>query len=123
MPLDDLEKIDLELGPTAHAKVTLVITDGQPHADQQRRLEKLVDKIQAYVSYVVNPQFAERHKGVKPADVLICAVCHDPPTEMMKKITSVRPAGDTNPDNLIRVVCVEHRPGMPLPEYFTPRAN
>jgi hypothetical protein len=41
----------------------------------------------------------------------------------MKQITSVRPAGDTNPDHLIRVVFAEYRPGMPLPEYFTPRAN
>ena len=64
--------------------------------------------------------WARANPGTNPSEALICVLCHDAPTDVMKQVTSVRPSGDTNPDHLIKVVFVEYREGMPLPEYLGP---
>ena len=120
MALDEFDKIDMVLGPTKHAKVTLVALDGRPHKDQELRFRRFAEKLQAYVSYVLSPQFWAERPGVKPSQVLICVACHEPPSDLMTQVTSVRPTGDADPSHLIKVVCVEWRRGMPLPHYFTP---
>ena len=118
MGLDDATTIDIVLGPTHLGKVTLVVTDGVPHADQAARFNKLTRKLASYVSYVFTPQFAAAHPGVGPTEVAICIVCHDPPNEVMKQMQFVRPSADDDPEHQIRVICVEYRPGMPVPDIF-----
>ena len=118
MGLDDTKSIDLVLNPTAHAKVTLVIVDGEKHADEKVRFDKFLAKLRAYVSYIVSPPFAAAHPGVEPKDVLIGVLCTQPPSEMMREVREVRP--HARPDLSVRVSCVEYQPGGPLPWFVRP---
>lgn len=101
MSLDDTDSIDIVLGPTPHARLTLVIADGDSHADEGERLAKFAAKLKVYVGYVLGPQFGRDHPGVGPADVLIGVVCRQPPSEQMLGVTEVRPRG--RPEAAIRV--------------------
>jgi hypothetical protein len=122
MSLDDTSKIDMVLGPTRDAKLTLAIIDGVPHTDEEARFNKLLEKIRVYVAYFFSPQFAKEHPGIKPSDAVICLLSYDPPNEVMMQMGTVRPHGDTDPGHQIRFKCFQYRPGgkMPLPEYFSP---
>ena len=118
MGLEDTKSIDIVLNPTPHAQVTLVIVDGEKHADEQVRFDKFLVKLRAYIAYVSGRQFATAHPGVEPKDVLIGVFCTQPPNEMMRQIKEVRPHG--RPDVSIRVSCVEYQPGDPLPWFVRP---
>jgi hypothetical protein len=123
MSLDDTGKIDMVLGPTRDAKLTLAIVDGVPHADENERFNKLVIKLRVYMTYLFGPsrQFAKEHPGLKPSDVVICVLSHDPPNEVMLEMETVRPHGDTDPEHQVRFKCFQYQPGkMPLPDYFSP---
>ena len=120
MSLEDANTIDFILGPTRHAKTTLVVTDGRSHDDPAKRFELLAAKLRAYVPYLQGPEFIGPKAAMKPSDALVCVVCHDPPTEDMKQIQFIRPHGDPDPDHRVRVVFAHYRLGMPLPEYFSP---
>ena len=122
MALEDHDSIDIVLGPSRHAKLTLVAVDGRPHDDADVRFDLLARKLQAYLAYLSDPGFSQKHPGLRPSDALICVVCHDPPTEAMRQIQFVRPSGDPDPDHRVRVVFANHKPGqgLPEPDYFSP---
>ena len=107
MGLKNERAVDIELGPTRHAKCTLLIVDGDKHADDVERLQKFIGKLKVYVGYVLSPGFAASHPGVEPRDVLVGVVCHQPPTAQMLAVTEVGPRG--RPDAVIRVV-MQHCP-------------
>ena len=122
MSLDDTGKIDMVLGPTRDAKLTLAIVDGVPHADENQRFNKLVTKLRVYMTYLFGPQFAMEHPGLKVSEVVICLLSHDPPNELMLQMQTVRPHGDTDPEHQVRFKCFQYQPGkVPLPDYFSPR--
>lgn len=118
MGLDDAKSIDIVLGPTPHAKVTLVIVDGEVHADENLRFNKFLAKLRAYIGHVMCPQFAAAHPGVEPKDVLIGVLCKQPPNEVMLQMTEVRPTAP--PDVSIRVRCAQYEPGSPFPWFVRP---
>lgn len=118
MALDDTSAIDIVLDATAHAKCTLLIMDGGTHADEEIRFAKLTKKLGSYVAYISGSQFAVDHPGVAADEVLIGILCSQPPSERMKQITHARPHG--KPDVLIRVHCVHHVMGAPLPWFISP---
>lgn len=118
MALDDIKSIDFVLDPTPHAKLTLLIVDGVPHADEEARFNKFLKKLGAYVAYIIGPTFATDHPGVEPNDVLIGVLCAQPPNAAMKEMTEVRPAG--KPDVSIRVICTQWRPGDEIPWFIRP---
>jgi hypothetical protein len=105
--LENEQTIDLEIGATPHAKVTLLIVDGGTHADEVERLQKFVAKLKNYVGFILSPAFADGHPGVAPRDVLIGVVCHQKPNAQMLQVTEVAPRG--RPDATIRVA-VAHCP-------------
>jgi len=118
MGLDEIKTIDIVLNPTPHAKVTLLIVDGQPHADEEIRFNKFLKKLGGYVAYLTGPEFAKNHPGVETKDVLIGVLCAQPPNEVMKEMKEVRPSG--KPDLSIRVICTQYRPGDEIPWFIRP---
>jgi hypothetical protein len=107
MSLENEHVVDIEIGPTAHAQRTLLIVDGDEHADEVERTQKFVAKLKAYVAYILSEAFAAAHPGVEPQDVLIGVVCHQEPNEQMRSVTEVGPRG--RPGAKIRVA-TDHCP-------------
>ena len=109
MSLANERTIDIEIGPTKHAKCTLLVVDGDRHADEVERVQRFVAKLKHYVGYILSDAFAAAHPGVSPGEVLIGVVCHQPPNGQMLAVTEVGPRG--RPDAKIRVATAH----CPLP--------
>jgi len=118
MGLKDLDKIDMILDMTPHAKVTLVLVDGETWPDEESRLKQYLIKLECYIAYVMSDQFKKDHPGVRPDQVLIVGMCQYPPTEAMKMVTHVR--SKANPEVRIRVRCGHYQPGGELPWFLRP---
>jgi hypothetical protein len=107
--LKNEQTVDIEIGPTSHARCTLLIVDGERHADEVERVQMFVAKLKHYVGVILSLDFAAAHPGVEPKDVLIGVVCQQSPNEQMLRVTEVGPRG--RPDATIRVVLAH----CPLP--------
>jgi hypothetical protein len=100
--LKDIDEIDMILDITPHAKVTLVLVDGELWPDEESRLKQYLIKLECYIAYVMSDQFKKDHPGVRPDQVLIAGMCQFPPTEAMKIVTHVR--SKANPESRFEYV-------------------
>ena len=99
MGIKDTDVIDV-IAKDKGGGLVLSIADGGV-TDPQKRFELLIAKLKTYVGYVMSDEFRKKHPGVKPKDVKIMVFCETEPTEQMKQIEQVAPAGDR--ENLIPV--------------------
>jgi hypothetical protein len=120
MSLSDAKSIDIVLGPTPHAKCTLIAVDSEDHANETQRFEKLRVKLLAYLNYIFGPQFAKAHPGVDSSDVLIGVICKNPPDALMREMTAIQPHAD--PHRSVRVAVVHSESGK-LPWFVVPAAK
>jgi len=100
MGLRDPSTIDMILS-SPNGKPELVIVDMGTIKDPQERFRALVEKLRAYVTFVMSNQFKKHFPKAKPKDVTILVVCKTEPTEDMKRIFKVMPRGDKK--NMISV--------------------
>ncbi len=116
MGLKDTDKVDMILDVTPHARVTLVLVDGELWSDEQSRLKQYLLKLERYMAFVTDDQFKHDYPGVRADQVLIAGMCQYPPTEAMKMVTHVRSKLD--PQIVIRVRCAHYPPGGELPWFL-----
>ena len=100
MGIQDTNVIDL-IVKDKKGGLNLIIVDGGV-ADPQKRFQLLAAKLKTYVNHVMSDEFRKEHPGVTPKNVTIMVFCETEPTEQMKQIVQVSPAGDR--ENSISVV-------------------
>jgi hypothetical protein len=74
-------RIDISAEDTERGKLLLVITEHRPWDDSGLMDKQFHAKVQAYTHYLRGPQFADRHPGWTPQDVIIQLGCRVPPSE------------------------------------------
>ena len=80
----------------------LMIIDAGSVANETTRYAMLVDKLGAYVNFVMSDEFARDYPRTTAAQVMIRVLCATPPTEAMLKVSAVYPGDDKT--QRIRVV-------------------
>ncbi len=98
--LEETDRIDL-ISRTEDGKVILGITDAGITTDPQQRFNLLVANVRTCIAYILGDEFERDHPGQSASDAGICVLCANPPTEQMKKLSTVRPT--SRPDLVIPV--------------------
>jgi len=100
MTLEDPTTIDLTLKPKDGKQMLLIIDSGVT-TDPNERMQLLINKLKAYVAYVMSDEFKQNSPGINPRDITIRVVCKTEPTDQMKQIDKIMPHGDR--ENMITV--------------------
>jgi hypothetical protein len=109
MPLEDRGQLDLVFEDDDY-KVNLGITDSGITTEPGERFRLLIEKVKAYIGYILSEGFQEDHPKVTSKDVRIVVFYKDSPTTEMLRVTKVNPSG--RPEISIPVV-FRHFPGTP----------
>jgi len=88
MPLEDPSTIDIVTMP-APGRVELVIADAGVTREADKRLSRLLRKLQGYATYATSAEFAAAYPGIPLAQISILVVCRRPPTPAMAQIAEV----------------------------------
>ena len=104
MGIENTETLDMMVGSLDGIEngLDLIIIDAGSIQDEITRYRMLIDKLSAYVNFVVSDEFAQEYPHTTAAQVLIRVLCATPPNEAMLKVSAVYPSGDRV--NRIRVV-------------------
>ncbi len=104
MGIENTETIDMmtkSLDGTPNG-LDLMIIDAGSIQDEATRFNMLVDKLSAYVNFVLSAEFAQEYPKTAAKQVMIRVLCATPPNEAMLKVNAVYPSDDRT--NRIRVV-------------------
>lgn len=100
MPLEDPNIIDMIMKPK-NGTMQLGLIDAGVTIDSHERLKKLIEKLKAYVSFIMSDEFKKDYPDIKPKDVTIKVICKNEPTAQMKQIDKIMPHGDE--ENIIKI--------------------
>lgn len=100
MPLEDPNVIDMITRP-APGKLQLVITDSGVTPDPEERFARLVEKVETYLGFVLDEDFAAQFPGVGVGDVTFLVLSKHPATPQMEAFS--RLINPENPDEAIEV--------------------
>jgi len=92
--LTDTDKIDIIIKNPHTGGFDLLVYDDGSIADEVRRYNLIVDKLQAYLTYVHSGQFLEQHPDAKNLPVRCCVVCKRDPNEAMIRLEGVKDRED-----------------------------
>ena len=104
MGLEDISRVDMmtrSLDGVPNG-LDLIIVDAGSLADEERRYEMLLDKLAAYMDYILSDEFAREYPHTAAAQILIRVLCATPPTDAMQRMNAIYPSGDRT--HRIRVV-------------------
>ena len=96
MGIENIETVDMmtkSLDGIANG-LDLIIIDAGSIQDEITRYAMLIDKLAAYVNFVMSNEFADEYPHTHAAQVLIRVLCATPPTEAMLKVSAVYPGDD-----------------------------
>lgn len=104
MGIENTETLDMMVGSLDGIKngLDLIIIDAGSVSDEATRYGMLVDKLAAYVNFVMSDEFAHEYPHTRAAEVTIRVLCATPPNEAMLKVKAVYPHDDRV--NRVRVV-------------------
>ncbi len=104
MGIENVETVDMMAASLdgTQSGLDLMIIDAGAEADEARRYALLLDKLGAYVNFVMSEEFAREYPRTRATDVTIRVLCATPPTEAMLKVRAVY--ADDHQSQRIRVV-------------------
>jgi hypothetical protein len=82
--------IDLVTILPSESRVTLIVDDNDEIRDTLNRENALIQKLEAYLKFVVSGQFARLYPDHTHRDLCIKVVCVSPPTDGMRKTKGIR---------------------------------
>ena len=96
MGIENTETLDMMVGALdgTENSLDLIIIDAGSIQDEITRYQMLIDKLAAYVNFVVSEEFAQEYPQTSAAQILIRVLCATPPTEAMLKVSAVYPGDD-----------------------------
>jgi hypothetical protein len=96
MALSDASTVDLVVKHPTREAYDLVAVDDGTVTDELARYNLVVDKITAYLTYVVSGQFYRMYPEAVGKSVRCCIVCHREPNEAMLRLQGVKDRNDQN---------------------------
>lgn len=94
MPLNDASKIDLVVKHPTRNGYELVAVDDGTVTDEPARYNLVVDKITAYLTFVVSGQFYKMYPDAVGKPVRCCIVCEREPNEAMRRLQGIKDRND-----------------------------
>jgi hypothetical protein len=104
MALTETDKIDIIVKNPHTGGFDLLVYDDGSITDEIRRYNLVVEKLQAYLTYVRSGQLLERYPDAKSLPVRCCVVCKRDPNEAMIRLEGVKDRED--PEIRLPVVVV-----------------